>query len=285
MVRVTAMISVDDLVEALISDNPPLLLDVRFNLTGPPAVREYQEGHLTGAVFVDLDTELAGPPGPDGRHPLPSAAVVQAAMRRAGLDADRDVVVYDRGEMIPAARAWWILRYFGHERVRVLDGGITAWLAAGQPATTSVPEPADGSVTLSPGHLPVLDVDEAAAFPARGTLVDVRAPERYRGDAEPIDPVGGHIPGAVNLPLTGNLRPDGGMLAVADLRARFAAAGLDSSEPVAAYCGSGVSAAQMVLAMHLAGIPASLFVGSWSNWIADQSRPIATGSTPAGEPG
>lgn len=281
----TAMISVDELVEALISDDPPLLLDVRFNLTGPPAVREYHEGHVTGAVFVDLDTELAGPPGSDGRHPMPDVAVFQAAMRRAGLDADRDVVVYDRGEMIPAARAWWLLRYFGHERVRVLDGGFTAWLAAGQPATTGVPEPADGAVTLSPGHLRLLDVDQAAAFPARGTLVDARAPERYRGEDEPIDATGGHIPGAVNLPVTGNLRPDGRMLAVADLRARFAAAGLDSSEPVAAYCGSGVSAAQMVLAMHLAGIPASLFVGSWSNWIADRSRPIATGPSPAGEPG
>lgn len=283
MAAVKATISVDELIEALIGDEPPVLLDVRFNLMGPPAVRAYREGHLTGAVFVDLDADLAGPPGQDGRHPLPEAAVTQAALRRAGVDDGRDVVVYDKGEMFPAARAWWVLRYFGHDRVRVLDGGYQAWVAAGQPVTTSEPRPAPGTVTLTPGHMPVLTAAEAAAFPATGTLIDVRPPERYRGESEPIDPVGGHIPGAVNLPGTDNYAPGGGLLDPARLRERYAAAGVGPDTPVAAYCGSGVSATQTVLALDLVGIPAALYVGSWSNWITDPSRPVAVGPTPDGD--
>ncbi|TWJ23341.1 thiosulfate/3-mercaptopyruvate sulfurtransferase [Micromonospora endolithica] len=258
---------------------PPVLLDVRWRLTGPPGRDDYAAAHLPGAVFVDLDTDLCGPPGAAGRHPLPDPAALQAALRAAGVRAGHPVVVYDGGDGMAAARAWWTLRWAGHRDVRLLHGGFPAWLAAGLPTSTAVPTPEPGDVEVRPGALPVLDAGRAAALAAAGdgVLLDVRAAPRFRGETEPIDPVAGHVPGAVNLPAPAYV-VDGRFPAAAALRQRFAAAGVTAGRPVGAYCGSGVTAAQAVLALHLAGRPdAALYVGSWSEWVADESRPVATG--------
>jgi thiosulfate/3-mercaptopyruvate sulfurtransferase len=269
---------------ALAGPVPPVLLDVRWRLGGPPGIESYRAGHLPGAVFLDLDADLAAEPSPAGRHPLPERAAFQDAMRRAGVSDGRPVVVYDDADATVAARAWWLLRYFGHGDCRVLDGGFRAWRAAGgQVATGDGAAPAAGDFTARPGHMPVLDAGGAASLARRGALLDARARERYRGDTEPIDPVAGHIPGAISAPTTGNVAPDGRFLPAAGLRARFAAlgAGADGTgRPVAAYCGSGVTAAHEVLALEIAGIAASLYPGSWSNWIADPARPVATGPDP-----
>ncbi|TMR05616.1 sulfurtransferase, partial [Nonomuraea turkmeniaca] len=202
------------------------LLDVRWHLGGPPGIELYREGHLPGAVYCDLDTDLAAPPGAGGRHPLPDAATFQSAMRRLGVRDDRPVVVYDDVGSTVAARAWWALRYFGHQDVRVLDGGLSAWTAAGLPTTKEAPPVKEGDFTARPGGMPVLTADEAAAVAAEGVLLDARAAERYRGEVEPVDPVAGHVPGAVNAPTTANVGPDGRFLDPAALRARFAELGV-----------------------------------------------------------
>jgi thiosulfate/3-mercaptopyruvate sulfurtransferase len=256
----------------LASEPGPVLLDVRWRLGGPPGLDSYREGHLPGAVFTDLERDLAAPPGPAGRHPLPDLAVFTDAMRAAGVNDDRDATA--------AARAWWLLRYHGHQNVRVLDGGYQAWLAAGLPVTQAAPAAKPGDFTARPGHMPVLDAAGAQDVARTGLLLDARAGERFRGEYEPVDPVAGHIPGAVSAPTADNVNPDGTFRDAAELAARFAvlAGGADPrTETVGAYCGSGVTAAHEVLALALAGIPAALYVGSWSNWITDPARPVATG--------
>ena len=259
---------------------PPVLLDVRWRLGGPPGLGSYRAGHLPGAVFIDLDRDLSAPPGPAGRHPMPTAAAFQDAMRRAGVSDSSPVVAYDDGDALPAARTWWLLRYFGHDQVRVLDGGFRAWQAAGLPVTTAEPPARAGGFTARPGQLPVLDAAGAAALARSGLLLDVRAAERYRGETEPVDPVAGHIPGALNAPAAGHFAVDGTFRSPAELRQRFAELGAAGDRPVGAYCGSGVTAAQAVLALAIAGIPASMYPGSWSNWVADPARPVATGADP-----
>ena len=202
-----------------------MLFDVRWRLGGPPGIDSYRRGHLPGAVFADLDRDLAGPPGPAGRHPLPDAAAFQAAMRAAGVSRDRPVVVYDDGDATIAARGWWTLRYFGHQDVRVLDGGYRAWASAAPTSlevTTAAPAPAPGDFTAEPGHMPVLDAAGAQAAARTGLLLDARAPERYRGETEPADPVAGHIPGAISAPTAANVNPDGTFKDAAELAARFA---------------------------------------------------------------
>ncbi|WP_414167779.1 sulfurtransferase [Streptoverticillium reticulum] len=267
-------------------ERPPTLLDVRWEMTlakaggspaGPTGRAAYEAGHLPGAIFVDLDAELAGPPGPQGRHPLPDLAVFGAAMRRAGVSADRPVVVYDGGQGWAAARAWWLLRWAGHPDVRVLDGGVAAWTAAGGALTTEVPAVPEGDFAPRPGALPVLDADGAAVLARRGVLLDARAGERYRGEVEPVDPVAGHIPGAVSAPTTENVAADGRLRPAAELAARFAALGAGPDAEVGVYCGSGVSAAHELLALTVAGVPAALYVGSWSEWSA-AGRPVSTGA-------
>jgi thiosulfate/3-mercaptopyruvate sulfurtransferase len=256
----------------------PVLLDVRWRLGGPPGIDSYREGHLPGAVFIDLDRDLAGPPGPAGRHPLPDPAVFEAAMRAAGVSQHRPVVVYDDRDATAAARGWWLLRYHGHENVRVLDGGYQAWLAAGLPVSKADPSGKPGDFTARPGHMPVLDAAGAESTARAGLLLDARTGERYRGEHEPVDPVAGHIPGAVSAPTADNVNPDGTFRSATELAARFAALGAGPAVgPVGAYCGSGVTAAQEVLALALAGLPAALYVGSWSNWITDPARPVAMG--------
>ncbi len=259
------------------SGTPPTLLDVRWSLTGPPGRDAYEAGHLPGAVFVDLDDSLSGPPGENGRHPLPSPDALQKVLRAAGVSDSRPVVVYDGGDQWAAARTWWTLRWAGHPHVRVLDGGFAAW---GGDVTSLVPEPVAGDFTVRPGGMPVLDAAGAAATASGGVLIDARAPERYRGEVEPIDAAAGHIPGAVNVPTAGNTGADGRFLPAAALRERFAEAGVTAEAPaVGAYCGSGVTGAHTVLALHLAGrADAALYVGSWSEWITDEKRPRALGA-------
>lgn len=266
-----------------LAGQPPVLLDVRWQLGGPPGITAYRAGHLPGAVFVDLPRDLAGPPGPGGRHPLPEPEAFQAAMRRAGVMAGVDVVVYDEAGALAAARAWWLLRYFGHAQVRVLDGGYRGWAAAGRPvAAGEPPAGASGDFTARPGHMPVLDAADAAGLARHGVLLDARAGERYRGETEPADPVAGHIPGAVSAPATANVGSDGRFLPAAELRARFAALGVQpgGGVPVGSYCGSGITAAQEVLALEIAGVRAALYPGSWSGWLAVPGRPVAVGPDP-----
>ncbi len=275
---VSLLLDCHDLAARLASSTPPIVLDVRWSLGGPPGVGEYRRGHIAGARFVDLDLELSAPPGP-GRHPLPSPRDFEAAMRRHGVSASRQVVAYDASTGTSAARAWWLLRYFGHPDVAVLDGGFAAWTAAGLPvAAGDEPSVAPGDFRGTAGGMPLLDAAGAAALASRGILVDARAPERFRGDVEPVDPVAGHIPGARNMPAQQTLRADGRLLPADALRERFAAVGVRPGEVVGVYCGSGVVATQEILAMAVAGIDAELYPGSWSEWISDPSRPIATGT-------
>jgi thiosulfate/3-mercaptopyruvate sulfurtransferase len=269
------------LAAALSRSDRPMLLDVRWHLAGPPGREEYDAGHLPDAVFLDLEAGICGPAGAGGRHPLPDPAVLQAALRAAGVRAGHPVVAYDAGDGAPAARTWWTLRWAGHPEVAVLDGGYRAWVAAGLPVTKEVSVPSPGDIVVRPGGMPVLSAADAADVGGRGVLLDVRVPARYRGETEPIDPVAGHIPGALNLPAADLVAPDGTVLPASELRSRFAAAGVVAGLPVAAYCGSGVTAAHTVLALHLAGrADAGLYVGSWSHWVTDSGRPVATGAAP-----
>jgi len=269
------------LARSLASPRPPVLLDVRWKLGGPPGISEFRAGHLPGAVFVDLDRDLASTPGSGGRHPLPAAGAFQAAMRRAGVGETAPVVVYDEADATAAARCWWLLWYFGHPQAAVLDGGYRGWVAAGEPVETGdgLARPG-GDFTARPGHAPLLDARSSARLARDGVLLDARAAERYRGETEPVDPVAGHIPGAVSAPTAGNVGPDGRFLPPAALRERFARLGAGGAAPVGVYCGSGVTAAHEVLALALAGQPAALYAGSWSEWITDPERPVATGPQP-----
>ncbi len=250
-------------------DPDVVVVDCRWKLGEPGAGEElYLAGHIPGASFLDVDRDLAGTPGARGRHPLPDADEFERAARDAGIRGDAHVVAYDEGVEAGAARLWWLLRHFGQERVSILDGGLAAWREAGGPL-----EP--GRLTL--GRL----TPDFTARPRTGdtvtadevrdgglVLLDARAPARYRGDAEPIDPVAGHIPGAVNVPFA-SLAPDGRFLDPAELRDRLAAAGVRPGATVAAYCGSGVTATVVVAAAAVAGIDGvRLYPGSWSEWCA-----------------
>ncbi|MDX3240913.1 sulfurtransferase [Streptomyces sp. ME18-1-4] len=280
-----AIITASELAGDLAGENPPVVLDVRWQLSVAKAAGEpafdgraaYEAGHVPGAVYVDLDRELAGAPGGRGRHPLPDLAEFGAAMRRAGVFAGRPVVVYDGGQGWAAARAWWLLRWTGHPDVRVLDGGLPSWQGD---LSVDVPARVQGDFVPEPGADGLLDADGAAALARSGVLFDARAGERYRGEVEPIDRVGGHIPGAVSAPTNDNVAPDGRFLSAEELKARFKALGAEDGAEVGVYCGSGVSGAHEVLALAVAGIPAALYVGSWSEWSADPARPVAVGPDP-----
>lgn len=267
------LITAGELLAALDADDPITLLDVRYFAGGPPGEPAYLAGHLPGAVFINLDTDLASAPGPEGRHPLPEQERFLAAMRRAGVGNDRPVVVYDDWAGHAAARCWWLLRHYGHTDVRVLDGGLAAWREAGGPLQEGRVTGGVGDFTGTPGSMPVTPVEEV---PDAEVLVDVRAAERYRGEVEPLDPVAGHIPGAVNLPTALTLA-QGRFLPADRLRELYAARGAVPGADVTAYCGSGVTAAHAVLAMQVAGIEAALYPGSWSGWITDPARGVATG--------
>lgn len=269
------LIGVDELATRL---GEVTVLDVRYRMGGPAGLEEFLGGHVPAASYVDLDADLAAPPGPGGRHPLPDVAVFEAAMRRAGVRDDRPVVVYDDWSSHAAARCWWLLRFHGHGDVRVLDGGWSAWLRGDGAVVTGTPAPvALGTFSARPGRMPRVDAPTVADT---AVLVDARSPERYRGEVEPVDPVAGHIPGAVNVPTARNLAADGRLLDAPRLEALYAEVGAVPGADVAVYCGSGVTAALDVLALEVVGVRAALYPGSWSEWVTDPGRPVATSARP-----
>ncbi|WP_030660353.1 sulfurtransferase [Streptomyces cellulosae] len=278
----TVTTSVWELRELLDSDEPPVVLDVRWALGDPHGRDHYAAGHIPGAVYVDLDTELAAPASPEGgRHPLPDLAELQAAAHRWGIRRGQQVVVHDDSGNTAAARAWWLLRHAGLTRVTLLDGALGAWRSAGLPLESGIPAaPPPGDVVLGWGGLPVTDADGAAELAGTGLLLDARAAERYRGEVEPVDPRAGHIPGAVSAPTGENLAPDGTFLPADELRKRFEEKGAARAARIGVYCGSGVTAAHQIAALEIAGFEASLFPGSWSAWSADPTRPAVKGNHP-----
>lgn len=260
---------------------PPRILDVRWTLMDTDGSEPYAVGHIPGAVYVDLETQLSDHSVQGaGRHPLPTREALQAAARSWGLEDGDPVVVYDDWNGFGSARAWWLLRHAGLTDVRILSGGLGAWRAAGLPLEEGVGEPTPGFITLDWDAMPTITADGAEAFPEIGVLLDARAGERYRGETEPMDPQAGHIPGALNAPTTGNVGADGAFLTADELRAHYATLGADGSQPVAVYCGSGVSAAHNIAALTEIGIDAALFPGSWSQWSGEAGRAIATGPDP-----
>lgn len=264
------------------------IVDLRWSLAGPPGRERYTAGHLPGAIFLDLDRDISAPRGEGpGRHPIPDGGRLAEALGAIGIGDRHAVIAYDDAGGAVAARLWWLFRHFGHDgQAAVLDGGLRAWTDAGGALTTDLPEHAPAIWTAHPPRTDdVVDAASVAALagdPA-ALLVDLRATERYRGEAEPVDPRAGHIPGAVSLPVSELLDADGRLRPAAELRQRLTAAGADGRRPVVAYCGSGVNASAGVLAMTLAGIPARLYEGSWSDWSSDPDRPVAVGPEPAGE--
>jgi thiosulfate/3-mercaptopyruvate sulfurtransferase len=276
----TTLIGADELAHAI---DDCVVVDVRHDLADVGAGRRaYDEAHVPGAFFLHMDDDLSSPKdGRNGRHPLPDRDRVRQMLEALGLTANRQLVAYDAQGGAMAARLWWLARWVGHERVAVLDGGVAAWKKAGYPLTAEVPSPHPGQL---PERAPVAErVQAADVLGMLGrrdiALVDARAAERYRGDTEPLDPVAGHVPGAANRPWQSNLREDGRFKPAPVLRAEFDALleGLPASS-VLHYCGSGVTACHNLLAMEHAGLPgARLYAGSWSEWIADASRPVATG--------
>ncbi|MFJ4207234.1 sulfurtransferase [Paenarthrobacter sp. NPDC089675] len=258
-----------------------VLLDVRWVLGRTDGHDEYLAGHLPGAVFVDLPTELADHAEPErGRHPLPSAARFQESARRWGINDGDTVVAYDNSGSMAAARAWWMLRNAGVESVYLLDGGLPAWRAAGYPVETGEVTPVVGNVTLGKGNMPTITEQEAGLWHREGVLLDARAGERYRGEIEPIDPRAGHIPGAVSAPTTANVTDAGTFLQTDALRQRFLDLGVDAGSNVAVYCGSGVTAAHQIAALEIAGFKAALYPGSFSQWSNNRGNPVEVGGAP-----
>jgi thiosulfate/3-mercaptopyruvate sulfurtransferase len=260
------------------------VLDARFDLARPDAGAEaFLAGHLPGAQYVHLDRDLSAkgdvPALCGGRHPLPTREHVAATVARLGITPDTPVVVCDAQGGMFAARVWWMLRWIGHTAVAVLDGGVAAWTAAGGTLETGAAQPPAPAAAypLSPeAGRRVITADALQAQLGRVTLIDARAPERYRGDIEPLDPVAGHIPGALNRPFSANLGADGRFQSPETLRAAFAP--LLGAGEVVHQCGSGVTACHNLLAMEIAGLPAgTLYAGSWSEWCRDGRRPVARG--------
>jgi thiosulfate/3-mercaptopyruvate sulfurtransferase len=261
--------------------------DVRWYLGQPgEGRRRYEAGHVSGAVFVDIDTDLAARPGA-GRHPLPDPRAFAARMGALGIGDDQDVVVYDDAGGTIAARLWWMLDALGHKGVAVLDGGLPAWEAAGLALTAEVPSYPAARLTPPAGGWPrTLDRAELKKRLGSVVLLDARAGPRYRGEVEPVDRVAGHIPTAVSAPYEGNLRADGGFLPPAELLERFEQVGVTEAHPndVITSCGSGITACHNALAMRVAGLPDPiLYPGSYSDWSAS-GEPVATGSEPGPPP-
>ncbi len=276
--------------EQLAANPAARVIDVRWYLSGKRGRDAYDRGHIPGAVFLDIDGELSGDPtrGP-GRHPLPSPPQFEMQMNRAGVGPGTDVVIYDDAGGAIAARLWFLLRLFGHRGgAAVLDGGIDRWIAEGRPLETAAPQPdrPDPPFRADPARLSRRIVSaqtvSAAARDPRALVLDARAPERYRGDVEPVDARPGHIPGAKSAPFAGNLA-GGRFKSPAELRARFAALGAEDADRVIAYCGSGVTACHDLLALHLAGFPddkLALYEGSWSDWARHSNLPAKRGQDP-----
>lgn len=280
--RSSVLITTQELADLQAAQAELTILDIRFRPDRKDERARYRAGHIPGAVYLDLATELAGEPaGFSGRRPLPAVRDLQRDARRWGIRTGSAVVVYDDNRGLQAGRAWFTLRWAGISGVRILDGGLEAWIAAGHATTTDVPLPDTGDIVLSGGQLPVVDSDQAAGLARSAILLDARGSDAYRGGPAAVGKSPqGHIPGAISAPTTGNLSADGTFASSDDLRARFAALGVDGSAPVAVYCGGGVAASHQIAALASIGIPAQLFPGSWSAWSSDPARPVATGSEP-----
>jgi thiosulfate/3-mercaptopyruvate sulfurtransferase len=281
--RGASLLAEDDLAAMLSSKLSPAVLDVRWKHGVGLDEAQYLNGHIPGASLVDLDKELCGPADQSGRRPIPHSDKFTLAMQRHGVSPHRPVVVYDTNDSTAAARAWWLLRYFGHPDVYVLDGGYQAWSRNGGPLETGPPrlrEP--GDFVAVPGGMPICDAEDAAALSRSGILIDARSRSLYLGAARPGDRVGGHIPGAVNVPTTEYSNPDGTILAGNELVELLETHGILAAQerPIATYCGSGISATHTVLALSVIGITAALYPGSWSHWVANPTRPVRTGSQP-----
>lgn len=278
----TTLISPSDLA-AHLSEGTWLSVDCRFDLTNPSAGETaYRTSHIPHAIYAHLDRDLAAPLTPStGRHPLPSPQQFAATLSAWGVAKDTQVIAYDADNGMYAARLWWMLRWVGHQKVAVLDGGFKAWIAAGLPVTNEIPRRAPSHFEAQADRSVWLDAAEVADRVQHNDwrLLDARAPERFAGDVEPLDPVAGHIPGARNHPFALNLGPEGRFLSAHELRARFAQSqsGVADDHTIA-MCGSGVTACHLLLALAIAGKPgAKLYAGSWSEWIRDPARPVAKG--------
>lgn len=273
--RGEVLITATELAALLAAGDPVTVLDVRWQLTEPDGRAAYERAHIPTAVYVSLEDELSDHAITGrGRHPLPSGRAVEAAARRWGVRDGGRVVVYDDWNRAGSARAWWVLTAAGIPNVRILDGGLAAWTADGGALEAGAATPQAGDVRvlhddLYAGALRTLTAEQVMAAE---TLLDARAPERFRGDVEPIDPIAGHIPGARNVPSTGLLADDGTFLQDDDLARRF-----DGIGDVGAYCGSGVTASVLVAALASLGVDAALYPGSWSEWSCDGGRPVETG--------
>ncbi|OJZ69913.1 sulfurtransferase [Mycobacterium paraffinicum] len=277
--RDQVLITVTELAGLIEAGAPITILDVRWRLDEPDGRPAYLEGHIPGAVYASLEEELSDHSvAGRGRHPLPSGSNLQAAARRWGVRQDSPVVVYDDWNRAGSARAWWVLTAAGLPDVRILDGGLPAWQASGRSLETGPVIPQPGNVTvphhdLYAGSRPTLTADQVDGV----TLLDARAPERFRGDVEPLDPAAGHIPGATNLPSTAVLAADGTFVGDHALTQLLAERGIERDGALGAYCGSGVTASVTVAALAALGLDAALFPGSWSEWCSDPGRPVAVG--------
>ena len=279
--RDRVLITAAELAALIQAGDPPAILDVRWRLDEPDGHSAYLQGHLPGAVYVSLEDELSDHTiAGRGRHPLPSGRSLQAAARRWGIRRDAPVVVYDDWNRAGSARAWWVLTAAGLADVRILDGGLSAWRSAGFSLETGAAAAQPGNLTvlhddLYAGGRPTLTVQQCGAGDV--TLLDARAPERFRGDVEPVDPVAGHIPGAKNLP-SGALLTDDGTFVGDDALAQLVSDRYsDPAGPIGVYCGSGVTATITIAALAAMGREAALFPGSWSEWISDPSRAVSRG--------
>ena len=278
--RADVLIGAGELIRRLDAGERPVILDVRWRLDRPDGSAAHLAGHLPAAVYVSLDDDLSDHTVTGrGRHPLPSGNDLQVAARRWGVTADRAVVVYDDWNRAGSARAWWVLTAAGLGDVRILDGGLSAWTAAGGALESGAVAPVPGDVVLPVADLylgarPTLTADQVAAAAVR-SLLDARAPERFSGAFEPVDPAAGHIPGAVNLPSGSVLDGDGRFRSAAEIGALLADRSI--GESVGAYCGSGVTAAVVIAALAAAGVEAALFPGSWSQWSSEPARPVGRG--------
>lgn len=278
------LVHVDELRGLLTGPEPgwPVVLDVRYRMSSTTGRQDFERAHIPGASYVDMDTDLATirSDAVGGRHPMPTVETFSAAMRLAGVTMSRPVVAYDDWASLPASRVWWMLRRLGFLNVRVLDGGIAAWTAADQPTEAGAGGSSIGDFTASSGgvgHL--LDATDAATYAACHLLLDARSTDRFHGENETIDPVAGHIPGAVSAPTVDNVDPDGRFLPAKELAGRFRQLGTTDAKNVGTYCGSGVQATHLALALSVAGITdeADVYIGSWSEWITNPNRPIALG--------
>ncbi len=281
--RDAVVISAEQLRREVSAGQGPAILDVRWRLDKPDGRDDYLAGHLPGAVYVSLEDDLTDHSRTGlGRHPLPTGAALQAAARRWGIRRGQSVVVYDDWNRAGSSRAWWVLTAAGLPDVRILDGGLSAWTAAGGELHTGPVDPPPGDVTvvhddLYAGAGATVTANEVAEG-AVGVLIDARAPERYRGEIEPMDPVAGHIPGARNLPAVAMLDTDGVFQMESAIAELLKKSGIDQAQPIGVYCGSGVTASVVLAALRVAGVVGSLFPGSWSQW-SSEDRPVQKGPT------